>query len=33
MLMQALDEYQGYLFAKPQWQTQWFAKLRQELAG
>ena len=28
-----VDEYQGYLFAKPQWQTQWFAKLRQELAG
>jgi diguanylate cyclase (GGDEF)-like protein/PAS domain S-box-containing protein len=28
-----VDEYQGYLFARPQWQTQWIAKLRQELAG
>ena len=28
-----VDEYQGYLFARPQWQTQWIAKLRLELAG
>ena len=28
-----VDEYQGYLFARPQWQTQWIAKLQQELAG
>ena len=28
-----VDEYQGYLFARPQGQTQWIAKLRQELAG
>jgi len=28
-----VDEYQGFLFARPQWQAQWIAKLRQELAG
>ena len=28
-----VDEYQGYLFARPQWQAQWIATLRQELAG
>ena len=28
-----VDEYQGYLFARPQWQTKWIAKLRLELAG
>ena len=26
-----IDEYQGYLFARPQWQAQWIATLRQEL--
>jgi diguanylate cyclase (GGDEF)-like protein len=28
-----VDEYQGYLFARPQLQTQWIATLRQELAA
>jgi EAL domain-containing protein (putative c-di-GMP-specific phosphodiesterase class I) len=28
-----IDEYQGFLFARPQWQTQWIATVRQELAG
>jgi len=27
-----VDEYQGFLFARPQWQTQWIATLRAELA-
>ena len=28
-----VDEYQGYLFARPQWQAQWIATLQQELKG
>ena len=28
-----VDEYQGFLFARPQLQTQWMATLRQELAA
>ncbi|MBC7728193.1 MAG: EAL domain-containing protein [Microbacteriaceae bacterium] len=28
-----VDEYQGYLFARPQCQAQWIATLQQELAG
>ena len=28
-----VDEYQGYLFARPQWQAEWIATLRQQLAG
>jgi diguanylate cyclase (GGDEF)-like protein len=28
-----VDEYQGYLFARPQWQAQWIVTLQQELKG